>query len=142
MPRGYKKGNLCHKWKGGKINALGYIKINKPDHPRADNWGYIFEHIFIVEKALGKFLPKDAVCHPFNEIKSDNSNRNLVLCENDKYHKLLHQRARALKLCGNANFEICQYCKQYDNPELMYCSKKNRYHKSCRNEHYRKLNIR
>jgi hypothetical protein len=55
-----------------------------------------FEHVLIAEKALGKPLPKGAQVHHLNERKGDNRNRNLVVCPDDAYHKLLHKRARDL----------------------------------------------
>jgi hypothetical protein len=54
-------------------------------------------HILIAEKALGRRLPNGAVVHHVDEDKSNDSNRNLVICENQSYHLLLHARIRALR---------------------------------------------
>jgi hypothetical protein len=58
----------------------------------------ILEHVHIAEKALGKHLPKGAVVHHVNEVRSDNTPTNLVVCPNNAYHYLLHRRMRAQKL--------------------------------------------
>jgi hypothetical protein len=51
-------------------------------------------HRVIAEKALGKKLPPGAEVHHVDEDKSNDSNNNLVICQNRSYHKLLHKRAR------------------------------------------------
>jgi len=51
--------------------------------------------------------------HHFNRVRSDNGNGNLVICEDQKYHMLLHQRARAYKATGCATARKCQFCDQW-----------------------------
>lgn len=74
-----------------------------PEHPRADSEGYVFEHILFAEKAFGGPLPHGTEVHHFNEIKSDNSPGNLVLCHDRAYHFLLHKRMRRLRRFGDVN---------------------------------------
>lgn len=108
-------GKNHHNWNGGISNHTeGYIQILNRDHPRADNRGYVFEHMLVVENILGKSLPPKACVHHINKNRKDNRPENLVVCENNAYHKLLHQRTRAFMACGNANKRKCKYCHQYD----------------------------
>ncbi len=116
-PDQYREKNPA--WKGGIIHIRGYKLILKPEHPRAHATGYVYEHILIVEKILGKFLPASAAVHHVNGIKDDNRNENLVVCENRGYHLFLHMRDRAKKACGHAGWKKCQYCGEYDDPKNM-----------------------
>jgi hypothetical protein len=120
-------------WRGGKnINSKGYVEIYQ------NKKSYILEHIFIAEKALGKPLPPKAVVHHVDENKTNNFPNNLVICQNNIYHKLLHKRLRALNICGHADWEICQFCKKYDDPKnLIHTKDKHKYHNSCRQNNYR-----
>lgn len=80
----------------------------------------IGEHVAIAERVLGKRLPKGAVVHHHNKIKSDNRNENLVICQSSAYHLLIHARMRALERYGNANWIHCSICKKYDDPNNLY----------------------
>ena len=77
------------------VDAYGYIKIYAPEHP-AQFAGFVSEHILIAEEALGHFLPRGAVVHHFNEKPGDNGRGNLVICQDQKYHALLHKRRREI----------------------------------------------
>jgi hypothetical protein len=111
------RGDKAYAWRGGRIgNGTGYMNLYLPDHPRAVD-GYVLEHRVIAEKVLGKQLSLTAVIHHINEKRSDNSNNNLMICEDENYHKLIHRRMRDFKACGNANFRRCQYCLKYDDPK-------------------------
>jgi hypothetical protein len=109
------KGENAYNWKGGRReNSQGYILIHTPDHTNADNDGYVREHVFVAEKALDKVLPKKVVVHHIDEIKGHNENTNLVICEDENYHRLLHTRLRAYKATGDPHKRKCWICKKYD----------------------------
>lgn len=108
-------------WKGGRrIDRQGYVRLYRPDHPRAATNGYAPEHVVVVEEALGHPLPEGAQVHHVNEDRADNRPVNLVACQDNSYHKLLHQRQRALEACGYAGWLKCVQCKIYDDPANMY----------------------
>lgn len=111
------KGITSPAWKGGRYKSGGYIYVHQPQHPNATLDGYVLEHVLVIEKAMGKLLPPKSQGHHINHNPSDNANTNLVACEDDAYHKLLHRRERALKECGNPTWRQCNYCKQWDAPE-------------------------
>ena len=118
---------------GIQQHGAGYLAIVDHKNPRSDTRGRVLVHRMIAETVLGKPLPQKAVVHHVNEDKTDNAKCNLVICEDTKYHRLLHQRKRALDACGNANHRKCHICKKYDNT-MNLKKKKNEevhYHVSC-----------
>ena len=123
-----KCGADAHGWKGGRYTTdRGYVKILCPDHPRADSGGYVFEHILIGEKALGKFLPEKAVVHHHTPEQP-------VICQNQGYHMLLHQRTRALRACGHADWRPCKHCHFHDDiKNLRVGAGGGTYHQDCKN---------
>lgn len=123
-------------WKGGSTHQHGYTLIYRPGHHRAmKKTGYVFEHVLIAESALGKPLPDKAQVHHVDEKRSHNENANLVICENDAYHKLLHVRRRVILMGGNPNtHKLCWDCKSLVEKSEFYSDKTNSdgLHASCK----------
>jgi hypothetical protein len=72
---------------------------------------YVYEHVLIAETALGKPLPKGSPVHHVDGDHSHNQNNNLVICQDQSYHMLLHTRTRALLRGGNPNTDkVCSRC--------------------------------
>jgi len=132
-------GSRHHNWRGGKIHkGAGYTGLLLPEHPRADKQGYVLEHIVIAEKAIGHSLPAQAEIHHVNNHRRDNTNSNLVICENHRYHMLLHQREDAIKAGVPAHWLKCPYCKIYDARERLWVGPKNgKHHRTCFNKYNR-----
>ena len=104
------KGINHHLWKGGKYNSKGIVYVYSPDHHKCDSRGYVRENILVAEKALGEPLPEKAVVHHIDGNTLNNANNNLVICQNQRYHMILHARKRALEGCGDANKRFCAVC--------------------------------
>jgi hypothetical protein len=96
------------------------------------------EHIAIVERVMGKRLPKGAVIHHVNENRADNRHTNLVVCSR-AFHQVIHARTRAYDECGHADWKKCQYCGKYDDPSKMYVAPNHphSWHRECRRIHWR-----
>lgn len=94
-------------WKGGRrLSRSGYVMIRLEDEKR-----YVFEHVLVVEKALGHSLPAGAVIHHQNENKADNRGANLVACQDDAYHVELHRKLRVLRAGGDPwTDRLCYRC--------------------------------
>ena len=86
------RGELTPRWKGGRLNHLGYILVFMPDHSRADSQGYVREHILVWEKVHGRPVPEGYVVHHINRNRSDNRIENL-LCLFKPEHDRLHRKA-------------------------------------------------
>jgi hypothetical protein len=120
-------------WKGGRSNAgHGYTNINQPDHPRAVYSNQVHEHILIAEKALGKPLPLKVIVH-------HHTPEQLVICQDQAYHLLLHVRTRALRACGHANWRKCRVCKNYDDVLNLNIIGTDIYHRNCLNAYRRSV---
>lgn len=131
-----KRGPAHPQWKGGRGLINGYVSISTPGHPRAHTiTNHVYEHILVAERVLGHLLPSQAVIHHVNEDTSDNRTENLVICEDQRYHMLLHIRLRAFKACGNAGFRKCTICKIYDDPNNLYITKNKVVHRRCNSEY-------
>ncbi|MBW2596744.1 MAG: HNH endonuclease [Deltaproteobacteria bacterium] len=134
------RGSKNHNWKGGMYFTKGRRVIMAPECSRGFSNGYAFEHTVIAEKALGKPLPKQAVVHHVNGKKAPNVNPNLVLCEDDNYHRFIHKRKRAYEACGNSHWVKCTICKTYDDPLNLYIRPDGiGYHRECRKYKSRRL---
>lgn len=108
------------------INKAGYNVL----------FGGKLEHIDIAEKILGHPLPQGAEVHHVNEIRSDNTHSNLVICPNHDYHFMLHMRAKAYDACGHADWRKCRHCKEWDDPQnlteiVRIRAGRSFHHKSC-----------
>lgn len=76
----FPKGENSHSWKGGCFKTKnGYIMAYAPQHPRANNSGYVFEHRLVMERTLGRYLLTSEKVHHINGIKDDNRSENLKL---------------------------------------------------------------
>ena len=102
------------------IRWNGYVEIFfNGKHHRKNCRGRVMEHILVVESAMGKELKWPNRVHHINGDRSDNRNCNLVVCEDERYHRLLHTRAKSLKESGNVHNRKCKFCKQYDKIESL-----------------------
>lgn len=95
-----------------------------------------YAHIALAEKALGKALPAGAQVHHVDEDPSNNTPTNLVICPNQRYHKLLHARQRVMDAGGSpGEHKICTTC-QHLLPVEAFVKSSIRYdglHMQCRN---------
>jgi hypothetical protein len=116
-PIDYLKGHYPNKenhwnWNGGKTIIEGYpATIVYEDD---DFQHYEMNHRLKAEKVLGYKLKFPHEMHHVDGNRLNYENNNLVICEDRKYHLLLHARQRAKNSCGNANYRKCAYCKKYD----------------------------
>ena len=124
-------------WKSGETVCNGRHKILMRNHSRADCNGYVYRYMLIAEKSLGKPLPTGTQIHHIDENASNDEPKNLIICEDRSYHKLLHRRKRALETCGHASWRKCGFCHEYDKPENLYINKNNTKHSKCDNEYRR-----
>ena len=76
------------KRKYSKMHSGGYILVYHPEHPCADQTGYVLEHRLVVEAKLGRYLSSDEVVHHKNGIKTDNGIDNLIIISKSEHAKI------------------------------------------------------
>lgn len=131
------KSGLCHKhYARNRRHGHTRPTRNSPGLGTVTRFGYrtigtdkIFEHLSVVTRALGKPLPSGAEVHHFNGNRADNRPQNLVICPSRAYHKLLHVRQSSLQSCGDANKRKCPFCKEWDDPNVMYYNAAGRHYR-------------
>lgn len=118
---------------GWGLSSDGYLSRWDPSSPHARSKGRVPAHVLVAATALGKPLPRGAVVHHVNEVKTDNRPSNLVICQSQAYHMLLHKRLEALRATGHANWRKCSYCSTYDDPaNLVRHTPRQMVHRACR----------
>lgn len=65
--------------RGRTYHKRGYVMIHARDHPRAGGRAYVFEHIMVMETALGRYLLPGESVHHRNGVRDDNRLANLEL---------------------------------------------------------------
>lgn len=80
------RGEKHPNWKNGRTFHGQYMRLHIPEHPRANQNGWVYEHIVVMERQLGRYLVPGEVVHHKNGIKTDNRIENLELM-NDTEHR-------------------------------------------------------
>lgn len=71
-----------------------------------------YRHVVVAERALGKELPEGAVVHHVDGDKFNNRNSNLVICQSQSYHAILHARTRVYMAGGDPDTQaVCSGCR-------------------------------
>lgn len=77
---------------GRHVGVNGYVYKLDPSHPAADSRGYVYEHRWVMERAIGRFLRSEEVVHHINRVRSDNRLENLMLLASQAEHLRLHRQ--------------------------------------------------
>jgi len=103
-----RSGEKHPRWAGRASPAVRgrYRQITPP------SGGQKYEHVCIAERALGKSLPPKAVVHHVNGDSTDNHSTNLVICQDQAYHNLLHARLFKIRNYGSLHCKRCCVCSK------------------------------
>lgn len=64
--------------------------VKVPDHPRANKWGFVYQHILVAEEKIGRPLNAKEVVHHLNGNPSDNNPDNLFVFDSQGDHAHYH----------------------------------------------------
>lgn len=116
----YKRGEEACAWRGGKgIDSEGYVRVHRPEHPRAEKNGYVREHILVWEQYHQRKVPKGYVIHHLNGIKVDNRPENLVAMPKGK-HMVVHNNEPYKKRIRQLEIENRQLRKALEDSQLIF----------------------
>lgn len=103
-----------HNGKPAVIDSHGYVRIFEPGHPRATKSGWIFEHRWLIEQALGRILDRDEHVHHLNHARSDNRPENLQLLSAHEHARITgKENGEALRAALDARQELARYIDKY-----------------------------
>ena len=114
-PRPPKKRKINPKAVKHKSHSY-YLKINKPDHHRADERGRVLEHIIIAEKKEGRKIYATQPIHHIDLDTLNNWPENLLVCKNAKEHNQLIKNqlhSLVIDLMDNKKLFFNKETKQY-----------------------------
>lgn len=92
--------------------AVRYKMVFMPNHPNANKYGWVPEHVVAMAIMIGRSVPKGMVVHHMDGDKRNNAPSNLMLCT-QRDHTRMHVMMRAVERCGDGWKRPCRFCGEY-----------------------------
>ena len=67
-----------------------YLCEYAPDHPRSTKEGYVYSHVLVAERMLGRNLKSTECVHHIDENKNNNSPENIMVFKTKADHSAFH----------------------------------------------------
>ena len=83
-----------HNGRCARLDPNGYVYVYEPDHPKAINGGWVYEHRLVVERRIGRYLETAEHVHHVNGVKDDNRDENLLVMGQNDHARLSSQDYR------------------------------------------------
>ena len=114
------------------MSGKGYKVIHMPDHPKANNKGWVYEHYIVAEQKLGRYLQDKETVHHIDGNKKNNNPDNLIVFATYGDHTGYHMGCEIYENNGlwyaktrQKEIRKCPNCKNEFTPiykEQQYCS--------------------
>ena len=88
------KGKNNPAYNGGKYICNGYYTLFMPDHPNRGVKNMVYEHRFVMECKLGRYLTDEEVVHHRDLNPLNNEVDNLMLFKNNSEHIKFHAKLK------------------------------------------------
>lgn len=103
-----------------KETKVRYAVSAAPGHQRANNKGYVYTHVLMAEKKLGRLLLSEECVHHIDENKRNNDLNNLMVFKTKADHTAFHRGTPAIEengvwYCPTKNIDgksLCPICKE------------------------------
>ena len=114
------------------MSGKGYKLIHLPNHPRANNKGWVYEHYVVAEQKLGRYLQDKETVHHIDGNKTNNDPDNLIVFATSADHSGCHAGAEIYEKDNIWYAKIrtankrCEYCNGIFKPNHMnqrFCSR-------------------
>lgn len=125
----------------GRRKGKDYLHSYCPEHPRANNRGYVYTHVLVAEKKLGRSLTSEECVHHIDRDRFNNLPDNIIVFKTVADHSAFHNGVDKV-LDGNVWWcpsksidkkNLCPVCGQnYKNDDAMMC-------RECRNKQRREM---
>lgn len=108
-----------------------YLCEFAPGNPRATKEGYVYTHVLVAEKKLGRYLKPEEYVHHVDGNKYNNEPDNLIVFKTGADHAAFHKGVEMIQdgdvwYCPNKrtnNKEICPVCNiNYKDAQADMCS--------------------
>jgi len=90
----YQSGENNPAFNGGKYISNGYYVLFMPDHPNRDIKNMVYEHRYVMECKLGRYLTIEECVHHIDHNKLNNKPENLMLFKNNSEHIKYHNKEK------------------------------------------------
>lgn len=85
----------------------GYVRTYAPDHPFPRKSGYVFEHVRVVELAIGRRIRASEVVHHNDHNRQNNAPENLTLMNRTQHCRLHGNESVAARRRGADGRFLC-----------------------------------
>lgn len=127
-----------------------YVLMRVAGHPNAHQDGYVYQHRFVMERHLNRFLSVKEVVHHKNEDKKSNRLRNLELHTTSSHSALHKPKKRVVVRCSSCGKKFSRVPSQLPGARAtkkVFCSQpckkvptamhgsEGMYHRGCKCDH-------